>query len=260
MNEIKIMKYTYSLCLIVLMALIAFTACSEDVNLWNSIDETPYLAANRIDGLLVDESTNKNSSVVEMNTDEYSTNLVFRLSKKPEKGVDVKISFDEAYATTYNSIHNTDFELFPTSNVKIYNDGEFVLAPDDQSASGIKVTLTAFEGMDEAKTYIVPFTATSPTDGITFSENSKHAVLLVKDYRKMADHDKGADIQTVIYFEVNDVNPLNALEFKIASGKYFFDHVVLFAANINWDAEKKRVYVSNNENVQYLLDEVTKRV
>lgn len=254
MNEIKIMKYTYSLCLIVLMALIAFTACSEDVNLWNSIDETPYLAANRIDGLLVDESTNKNSSVVEMNTDEYSTNLVFRLSKKPEKGVDVKISFDEAYATTYNSIHNTDFELFPTSNVKIYNDGEFVLAPDDQSASGIKVTLTAFEGMDEAKTYIVPFTATSPTDGITFSENSKHAVLLVKDYRKMADHDKGADIQTVIYFEVNDVNPLNALEFKIASGKYFFDHVVLFAANINWDAEKKRVYVSNNENVQYLLD------
>ena len=34
-------------------------------------------------------------------------------------------------------------------------------------------------------------------------------------------------VQTVLYFEVNDTNPLNALEFLTESGKYFFDHIVL---------------------------------
>lgn len=256
MNDMKTKKHTfrYSLCSAALMALTAFTACSEDVNLWDSVDETPYLAAGRVDGLLIDQSTNKNSSVVEMNADEYSTNVAFRLSKKPQMGVDVKIAYDADYVAAYNKAHNTEFEAFPSENVTIYNNGEFVLAPDDQTTPSVKVTLTAFEGMDETKTYIVPLTATSPTQGVTFTDNSKHAVLLVKDYRKMADHKKSSSIQTVLYFEVNDTNPLNALEFKTASGKYFFDHIVLFAANINWDGEKKRVYVANNPNVQFLLD------
>lgn len=80
-------------------------------------------------------------------------------------------------------------------------------------------------------------------------------VLLVRDLRGLPTPDKGEDAVTnVLYFEVNDVNPLNALEFVTESGKYFFDHVVLFAANINWDAERNRVYVYNNPNVQFLLD------
>ena len=109
--------------------------------------------------------------------------------------------------------------------------------------------------MQEDQTYIVPLTVKTSTEGVTLSEDMQHMVLLVKDYRNMPNHDKGADaVQTVLYFEVNDVNPLNALEFVTESGKYFFDHVVLFAANINWDAEKKRVYVYNNPNVQFLLD------
>ena len=54
------------------------------------------------------------------------------------------------------------------------------------------------------------------------------------------------------YFEVNDTNPLNALEFLTESGKYFFDHIVLFAANINWDPEKQRVYLANNEKCSIL--------
>lgn len=244
----------YCLFSMALMSMAGFTSCEEDINLWESVDETPYQAATRIDGLLLDESTNQNSSVIEMTADEYSTDVIFRLSKQPQMGVDVTIAFDEAYAATYNKAHDTDFELFPAANVTIYNNGTFVLAPDDQTTPSVKVTLTAFEGMEEDKTYIVPLTAASPTSGVTLSDESKHMVLLVKDYRKMADHAKSSDIQTVLYFEVNDTNPLNALEFKTASGKYFFDHVVLFAANINWDAEKKRVYVSNNENVQFLLD------
>lgn len=238
----------------VMLACTALASCSEDIDMGLAVDESSYEKATQLSGLLLDESTNKNSSVVELRDNEYNTNVVFRLSHQPAKGVDVKIAVDESYAKTYNTLHGTDFEVFPAANVKIAYDGTFVLAPDDQSTPGVKVTLTAFDGMQADKTYLVPLTATSSTEGVTFSEESKHMVLLVKDYRGTADHNKGADIQTVLYFEVNDTNPLNALEFKTESGKYFFDHIVLFAANINWDPEKKRVYLNNNENVQFLLD------
>lgn len=141
--------------------------------------------------------------------------------------------------------------MFPAANVKIANNGTFVLAPDDKVTPSVKVTLTAFDGMEEDKTYIVPLTVTSSTEGVTFTETSKHMVLLVQDYRNKPNTNKGEDaVQTVLYFEVNDTNPLNALEFLTESGKYF-STMLYFAANINWDPEKQRVYLANNENVQF---------
>ena len=74
----------------------------------------------------MDENTNKNSSVIELRNNEYSTNVVFRLSKLPQKGVDVQIAVEESYAAIYNTIHETDFEVFPAANVKIANNGTFV--------------------------------------------------------------------------------------------------------------------------------------
>lgn len=251
------MKYNirYIFRSMALLATMGFASCSENIELCNSVDESPYMASTQLNGLLLDESTNKNSSVVEMTEDEYSTNIVFRLSKLPQKGVDVKIAFDESYADIYNAAHDTDFELFPAANVKIHDNGELLLAPDEKNSPSVEVTLTAFDGMDEDKTYLVPLAASSPTEGVTIAETSKHMVLLVEDIRNRATTYKGEDaVKTVLYFEVSDTNPLNALEFRTASGKYFFDHIVLFSANIRWDSNTNRVVVHNNDQVQYLLD------
>ncbi len=62
-------------------------------------------------------------------------------------------------------------------------------------------------------------------------------------------------IRQVVYIEVNDCNPLNILEYNLADGSPFFDAVILFAANINYDSENNRVYLHNNPNVQALLDD-----
>lgn len=238
-----------------MLTMTTFTSCEENIEIGSKIDESPYLVSTQLGGLLLDENTNKNSSVIELRDNEYSTNVVFRLSKLPQKGVDIQIAVEESYAAIYNTTHETDFEVFPTANVKIANSGTFVLAPDENVSPSIKVTLTPFDGMEEDKTYIVPLTVTSSTEGVTFTDTSKHMVLLVQDYRNKPNTNKGKNaVQTVLYFEVNDTNPLNALEFLTESGKYFFDHVVLFAANINWDSKNKRVYLANNENVQFLLD------
>lgn len=253
MNMINKIKYAF--LPLVMFTMATFTSCEEDIEIGSRIDESSYLASTQLRGLLLDENTNKNSSVIELRDNEYSTNLVFRLSKLPQKGVDIQIAVDESYAAIYNTGHETDFEMYPAADVKIANNGAFVLAPDDKVTPSVKVTLTAFEGMEEDKTYIVPLTVTSSTEGVTLTETSKHMVLLVQDYRNKPNTNKGENaVQTVLYFEVNDTNPLNALEILTESGKYFFDHIVLFAANINWDPEKQRVYLANNENVQFLLD------
>ena len=62
-------------------------------------------------------------------------------------------------------------------------------------------------------------------------------------------------IKQIVYIEVNDCNPLNILEYNLADGTPFFDAVILFAANINYDAASDRVYLHCNANVQALLDE-----
>jgi hypothetical protein len=253
MNMINNIKYGF--LPLVMLTMTIFTSCEEDIEIGSKVDESSYLGSTQLSGLLLDENTNKNSSVVELRDNEYSTNVMFHLSKLPKKGVDIQIAVEESYAATYNTAHETDFEVFPAANVKIANNGTFVLAPDDKVSPSVKVTLTAFEGMEEDKTYIVPLAVTSTTEGVTFTDASKHMVLLVQDYRNKPNTNKGENaVKTVLYFEINDANPLNALEFLTESGKYFFDDIVLFAANINWDPEKKRVYLANNENVQFLLD------
>lgn len=61
-------------------------------------------------------------------------------------------------------------------------------------------------------------------------------------------------VRQILFFEVNNCNPLNALEYRLEDGSPFFDAVVLFAANINYNQEEDRVYLHNNPNVQALLD------
>lgn len=62
-------------------------------------------------------------------------------------------------------------------------------------------------------------------------------------------------MRQVVFLEVNNCNPLNILEYRLSDATPFFDAVVLFAANINYNAEEDRVFLNNNPNVQALLDE-----
>ena len=250
-NNIK-----YAFLPVVMFTMATFTSCEEDIEIGNKIDESSYLASTQLSGLLFDENTNKNSSVIELRNNEYSTNVVFRLSKLPQKGVDVQIAVEESYAAIYNTIHETDFEVFPAANVKIANNGTFVLAPDDKVTPSVKVTLTAFDGMEEDKTYIVPLTVTSSTEGVTFTETSKHMVLLVQDYRNKPNTNKGEDaVQTVLYFEVNDTNPLNNLSFTLKnSKKLLIDALIMFSGNMMYNRETGQVTMKYNGNVQALLD------
>lgn len=61
----------------------------------------------------------------------------------------------------------------------------------------------------------------------------------------------------ICYVEVNNSNILNAGSYTLqTSNKQLFDVAIIFAANINYDVSKSRAYISNNNNVTKVLNDV----
>ncbi|WP_345990980.1 endo-beta-N-acetylglucosaminidase H [Chryseobacterium sp. Chry.R1] len=61
----------------------------------------------------------------------------------------------------------------------------------------------------------------------------------------------------ICYVEVNNSNILNAGSYTLQnSNKQLFDVAIIFAANINYDVSKSRAYISNNNNVTKVLNDV----
>ncbi|ROH95863.1 endo-beta-N-acetylglucosaminidase H [Chryseobacterium daecheongense] len=61
----------------------------------------------------------------------------------------------------------------------------------------------------------------------------------------------------ICYVEVNNNNMLNAGSYTLqTSNKQLFNVAIIFAANINYDVSKSRAYISNNNNVSKVLNDV----
>ena len=96
-------------------------------------------------------------------------------------------------------------------------------------------------------TYILPIYATIKSGHAEFTSQTKKIIYSLKRIGERS-------VKQVVYIEVNDCNPLNILEYNLTDGTPFFDAVILFAANINYDIDNDVVYLHNNPNVQALLD------
>lgn len=233
-----------------------FTSCSEQITTSAKFDENRFDALSRVDGMLIDGYTSAHERTLTISDNTLTTTLQFILTQQANKGVDAVITYDEEYLERYNSEHATNYELFPKTSVTLDNEGQMLLAPDDKTSQPLAVTLTAFDGFSSKKEYLLPLRVSSSTEGITIPESGSRVNYLIKDGRMELSADKGADaVKNVVFFELGDTNPLNALEFRLqGSGKLFFDYVVLFSGNINYDPAENRVYFSRNDDVQFLLD------
>lgn len=61
----------------------------------------------------------------------------------------------------------------------------------------------------------------------------------------------------ICYVEVNNNNMLNTGSYTLqTSNKQLFNVAIIFAANINYDVSKSRAYISNNNNVSKVLNDV----
>lgn len=186
--------------------------------------------------------------------------LTFTLEKAAQTDVEVLVSFDERRVEEYNFDNGTSHVVYPSQSVAVAKDGVLTVKQGETSAS-IEVTVQPDASLQTETTYMASFRAESRTEGVSVDEKARYVDLFVtKAEPSTPDPEPGTDpsqkkMRNICYFEVNDCNPLNALEYVLEDGTPFFDAVVLFAGNIKWDAWGNKVYMRANPNVQALLDE-----
>lgn len=173
-----------------------------------------------------------------------STGVRVVLPAPAESDLVLSVSFDGKYLDEYNFKNKEDHELMPAANVSF--SGNLTVKAGETVSNTLDVTLDA-SGLDFLTCYLVPLQVKSVSGESVISESRVNLVVVRQNARR--------PVKNVVLFAVNDTNPLNALEFKLDNGEYFFDAVVLFAANINYRSKDDVVYLHNNKNVQALLDE-----
>lgn len=248
-------RYFNMLAVSVLCSGVMLSSCTDDIQI-GTLDESQYDNVKELKGAVRDANNGKTSTIVELRKKDYSTAVEFRLSRVPKQGVDVTISFDAEYLDTYNAEHGTSFKLYPADKVQIQHDGKIVMAPDDKASYSLDLVIPTLgtDEFEEDQTYLLPLKAEVKTDGVSVSKKESHCVYLVKNLAGEGNTDrKPGEKETFFFFEVNDTNPLNALQWKMEDGRYLVNYMVLFAANINYDREKGEVYIYTNPQVSYIL-------
>jgi len=172
--------------------------------------------------------------------------LTFTLEKAAAADVQVEILYDEMHVEEYNFDNNAEFQAFPAESYTVANGG-ILTVPAGETSASVEVTITPSETLAFVTTYMLPLQAVAKSNNVTVSADGVYADILVSRI-------SSKKIRNICYFEVNDCNPLNALEYVLENGEPFFDAVVLFAGNINWNAETQRVWMNANPNVKALLD------
>lgn len=184
-----------------------------------------------------------------------STDIYFGMTRPAAKTMSVAFAFDATALDEYNRAHATTYELYPEEAVSLQADGRTLVNAGSRTSSPVRVTVDVAEEVTDGKTYAVPLRLTPSDASVTMSAGEDIYMLLVRDMGSIPDASKASGIKIISCMEVNDTNPLNNLEFTLKnSGKMLVDIVVLFASNMNYDAAAGRVYISNNENIQHLLD------
>lgn len=156
------------------------------------------------------------------------------------------VALDAEYVREYSFITGDSYTAVPEQAVT-FGAAEIVIPAGSTESEPVSVTVDgSILGFGEG--YLVPMLASVKSGAAEFAIDAKRVNYVVMKANPRV-------TKQVVYLEVNDCNPLNVLEYNLEDGTPFFDAVILFAANINYDAVNDVVYLHNNPNVQALLDE-----
>lgn len=179
--------------------------------------------------------------------DVISRAVYFTIPAATSAAVDLSVIIDEEYVGEYGVLNDMDCELFPASLLTIGNSSKATIAVGSKSSQDVAVKIE-FDAtlLEHGKNYLIPLWFKADSDNA--AATGTRVTYLVK--RRV---DK--EVRNICWMEVNDANPLNLLEYKLESGEMFWDALVMFSSNINYNASEDRVFISHNPNNQALLDE-----
>jgi hypothetical protein len=244
-----------SLCLLLAVAAGAlFTACDETIVIETvALDEQPFVTALELQGFLRDAGTAQTAIPVEVRTD-TDIQVYLGLTKATDAATSARVAVDASLVGAYNEANGTEYEAFPAAQASVGGGGALAVAKWQKASEPLTITL-AKGALEEDATYLLPVTVTASDVAIPETEKTLYYLVTVPTPTPIPPDITKGDVKTLVYIEVGNHNPLNAGNYLLeTSGKPFFDYVVIFAANINYNATSGEVYLKYNTDVAHLLN------
>ena len=238
------------------------TSCDNDDIILGGAD-TGVLESPEGNVVYVTDDAGKSDDIIFDIDGSGTINLFARTSRAIQGDCAVTFNYDASLLDAYNADHKTNYTAVPQNLVSFGNGGTATFSAGALTSSAMPLTVSSNGQLDPEKVYALPVSYSVAGGTIVGGDSSM--MILVRD----ASHFPGADklyegnpgMKVMAVVEVNDHNPLNVMGFTIdQDGKQLFDYVVLFSANINYNASTGRVYVSRNDNVQAILDNADKYI
>ena len=237
------------------MSAAAAVACTDDIMINVGANADDLAGVNGTTVMLQDANTGRPNAVAVFDENgTYQSAVHIQLTRPAASAVEMRAEIDAAYLDTFNAENGTNYGLYPASKVSFTNGSTTTIAAGEKGAA-VNISIAYDASLAAGTTWVVPVTVKFNDSSLTATETATHCVWQITAEGEVPTARKGDDLpKGFLYFEVNDVNPLNALACQLADGRLLWDAVCLFAANINHDAIEDRPYIKCNENVQYLLD------
>ena len=207
-----------------------------------------------VDGQLADQTSTDDPVRVtmEQGAAAYTVTPVLKLASALEDAGSMTLYYDEAGVDNWNLGDTPECAKLPEGSYTLPEEGFTIPAGQTDVPLSIEINL---ENLEYETSYMLVLKVQSKSDNIGAvscgNDGLRYIITTAKEPAKPVVKTR----KNLAILEVNDVNPLSVLEVKFTDGTPFFDGVVLFSSNIQYNADGNYVELYHNHNVQALLEQ-----
>ena len=209
-----------------------------------------------VNGQLADQTSTDDPVRVTMKqgATAYTVTPVLKLASALEDAGSMTLYYDEQVLNNWNEFGGSpQCTRLPEDSYTLLEEGFTIPVGQTEVQLPIEINL---ENLEYETSYMLVLKVQAKSDNIgdvsCGNDGLRYIITTAKEPAKPVDH---STRKNVAILEVNDVNPLSLLEVKFTDGSLFFDGVVLFSSNIQYNADGGYVELYHNPNVQTLLEE-----
>lgn len=255
MKTYEIMKRKVLSLAVLLSAGIA-GGCNQTEIGMEPADNSGIVSTTAQKGYLTDENSLRGSVSLDVRTlGTGEVTLYVRATKPSGSASTVSLVYAPELVEAYNDRTGNLYEVLPETQVTLPA-GVLTLEAGSQASEGTTLHFTLSGEQQVNATYVIPLRAEVVSGELEINTEDSEYLIFLNVVENPGDCNKGDDRSKVLcVLETNDVNPLNALSFKLKdSGKYFYDIVVLFSDNIILDETTGTVHALVNEQIKSILN------
>ena len=207
-----------------------------------------------VNGQLADQTSTDDPVRVtmEQGAAAYTVTPVLKLASALEDAGSMTLYYDEAGVDNWNLGDTPECAKLPEGSYTLPEEGFTIPAGQTDVPLPIEINL---ENLEYETSYMLVLKVQAKSDNIgdvsCGNDGLRYIITTAKEPAKPVDKTR----KNLAILEVNDVNPLSVLEVKFTDGTPFFDGVVLFSSNIQYNADGNYVELYHNPNVQTLLEQ-----